>query len=146
MNIENQVCTLEQAQKLKELGIAQNMCYFYWERCPLEQRHTVKPFDDVIDSNLIGSGNELPVTAFSAFTVAEMGVLLPGHIGADLDIAMDIENFNDQFYVCYPSIKTVWGDTEAEARANMLIYMIETGKLTDQEINQRLQTILISTV
>lgn len=139
MNTEQQVCTLEQAKRLKELGIAQESEYYF-------RGQNIWHFREVTDwpnqeqlSDLIQSGDESH-HIFSAYTVAELGEMLPP--GYD---SMRISGYNpDQFFWLaydldgkeFPANGS-W-KTEAQARAAMLIRLLESGKENAEKINDRL--------
>ncbi|MDF2189306.1 hypothetical protein [Paraflavitalea sp. CAU 1676] len=137
MKIENQVCTLEQAKRLKELGVMQ--CgYFLWSKTG-----ELKPDD---------YNNWDPVDPASSFTVAELGAMLPGKFQYK-----DEECFVDSTKYCtditwLAGIHTTWahekpvvakkyfsGQTEAQVRATMLIYLLEKKVITAEEVNKRLE-------
>lgn len=71
MKIEDQVCSLELAKKLRELGVTQNSLW-YW----------VKYGDEYIvisdEKLIIHGGTPANNNVFSAFTVAELGEMLNG--------------------------------------------------------------------
>lgn len=122
MNLESQVVSLELAKRLKELGVPQESL-FYW---------------GMISSDNGGNGNyclfrfgsdEYEMCSFtaSAFTVAELGEMLPWQTGFYKNEAGDwrIAFTTHPNEVYTPN--NVYGDTEADARAKMLIYLIENG-------------------
>lgn len=143
MKLENQVCTLEQAKRLKELGV-EGESAFYW-RFESGMRWRLAPrgyFDP----------EEEGVETYSAFTVAELGVMLPHEIGQGpytplLHIVMpptEETEFNwcaayveDSIYETGP----LWrdGETEAQARSALLIHLLESGSITAEGVNDRLQ-------
>lgn len=153
MKLENQVIALEQAKRLKELGVIQESHYCY---CYPKDTIAHK-FEKVPDPKLIRS---LGVYGFyseyeyhSAFTVAELGVML------------------DRFYTALPSYDMDWWcqkwddsdgiedympphddynnskgyKTEAQARAAMLIHLVDMYNSLDpnnkfiEEVNERLK-------
>lgn len=111
MELEKQVCSLELAKKLKELGVKQESL-FWW---------------NISDGIVIGEQYRRP-PSISAFTVAELGEMLPGNFntirrGDGSWLAYDgnaADNVNHQEI----------SDTEADARAKMLIYLLENNLLT----------------
>jgi hypothetical protein len=176
LTLEQQVVSLELAQKLKELGVKQESL-FYW-------------FDPIAEQPVVARSNEeavlktfFPQKKYSAFTVAELGELLPKEITSDQlnkrfpyianreavhkdDDAMieaeeaitedfqsvfDTEMYEGQYvdgfvdsikldYSTGKEIRYHWvtddwelnyevfsvtGDTEANCRAKMLIYLLE---------------------
>lgn len=122
MPLEKQVCSLELSKKLKELGVKKES-YWYW----LEQMGRVFALADKyeIERQWKASSREI----YSAFTVAELGEMMAGEfIGA---CALEIKK---EWWVSggewepgvpgrYKHLETA--DTEADARAKMLIYLIE---------------------
>ena len=131
MNLEDQVCALELAKRLKELGVKQDS-YFYWVRKIFSNDPPVDPWiiQDCIDTHAFEN--------ISAFTVAELGELLPpgieshvGFNGSPNNITWGCNNQNMHGYkTCEEGAKhshIEYADTEADARAKMLIYLIENG-------------------
>lgn len=115
MKLEQQVCSLELARELNELGTKQDSL-FWWQVCEdsttdLQYQKTTTNFG-------------LPVRDwYSAFTVAELGNLLGKHC---------LSNSVEYGWACScwginPSVPTIFADTEADARAKMLIFLIENG-------------------
>jgi len=128
MKLEEQVCSLELAKRLKELKINQESI-FYWRRwVPIRGSSYITPEWSL--SYYKGSDDDYEV--ISAFSVAELGELLPDLIKIRAEnyfITMDCDK-----YIYYENIKKTCeihfmdnGDefTEADARAKMLIYLIE---------------------
>lgn len=108
MKLEYQVCSLESAEKLKELRVKQESVFYY----RLDGSIGMGFNSDVIDGKMVWN--------VSAFTVAELGKMLP-----DQYISTQVRNS----YYCWELYKSpqhiVNGDTEANARAKMLIYILE---------------------
>jgi len=113
MKLEQQVTNLELSKKLKELGVEQESL-FYWmtgHNNPVE-----KPqfgFQEMLDKDLI----------CSAFTVAELGEELKNWL---------LYNFYSMPNICDEGwevdsrlVENLLADTEANARAKMLIYLKE---------------------
>lgn len=137
MELSEQVITLEQAKKLKELGVSQNGRYHWWQRPSGEW---------IFITDAIASFYKRKETfvSFSAFTVAELGVMLPedhytyysnncwkwmvlsykDQYGHDI---LDITEHTDSQF-----------KTESEARADMLINAIEKSRIAVEEVNERL--------
>lgn len=126
MKLENQVCALEQGEKLLKLGVS-NDSFFHWFMD-----------DDLImgehwSCGRLANPNEETIPAF---TVAELGVMLPTGYdsmrvterGAEMWRTYD-ESGND-----FPNIFV----TEAEARAAVLIHLLDTNIISPEEVNQRL--------
>ena len=116
MKLEDQVCSLELAKRLKELGVAQQQslyrysAYYYkgetlWKLC---DRSEVAWIDSV-----------------DAFTVAELGEMLPEKYRSFW------HNPNHRWWVCGKESEIGEdASTESDARAKMLIYLIEKGIVT----------------
>jgi hypothetical protein len=135
MKLSEQVISLEQAKRLKDLGIEESSQFYHFKG-----KITTEAY-----------GNDY----WPAFTVAELGVMLPhpsslNEMGGWLhnsecdttstdglpwyllwEYDLDKENAGFGRHI-------VSGVTEAEARASMLIYLLENNLVTPAEINQRL--------
>ena len=121
MKLENQVVSLEYAKKLKEFGVKQESL-FYWSLGDDRNTYEVKY------QSYVSEVNEAPVGYYSAFTVAELGEMLPaGALGVYLNI---FKNVDKGWLVGYGLEKTIEADTEADARAKMLIYLLENKIIT----------------
>lgn len=132
MKLENQVCNLELAKRLKELGVKQESL-FYWLQDGVGMATILVDHKGVMQDELYSS----------AFTVAELGEMLPesidyqvdefGHRSVWFTSGRTILNKGKGWYVMYndphPANKVpvyaIHGDTEADARAKMLIYLLE---------------------
>ena len=115
MKRELQVCRLDLAKRLEELGVKQESL-FYWE----DRRSNGLGLHLFWD----GGKNDAMYPTFSAFTVAELGEMLP------FNFASQRNNYHgDRDWVCFKSGTefNVFDGTEADARAKMLINLIETG-------------------
>lgn len=124
MKPEDQVCNLILSKKLKELGVKQDSL-FYW----INRNDKIM----VVYSGIPMTKTDLyyPPVA-SAFTVAELGDLLPAVIGISDDesawFSSDksedgtwLANYGDNGMMSLDEV----GNTEADARALMLIHLIE---------------------
>jgi len=114
MELENQVCSLELAKKLKKLGIKQKSLW-WWRDFPNSPELT---------EDMLGIPNEIE---YSAFTVAELGKMLKGTgcwslVGETLCTC----NYTDGQRIENELV----ANTEANARAKMLIWLIENKKTT----------------
>lgn len=75
-------------------------------------------------------------SCYSAFTVAELGLMLPDN---HLAIRTTMGEFSAWEYFKRGSLMPMVDvRTEAECRANILIYLLETGIIKPEEINQKL--------
>lgn len=113
MEIEKQVCSLELAKRLKELGVKQDG-YFSWT----EQEGYIGL--EHWELRRAASGAH---TISSAFTVAELGEMLK-------EKTRPIFNTSSQSWIWSPAIRVKYSvkeKTEADARAKTLLYFIENG-------------------
>ena len=141
MKLEQQVVSLELAKKLKELGVRQESC-FYWsipspDKAEDEKTRIILQKDcEVMLCHKQSEWGEF-FESVSAFTVAELGEMLPlltkcwkgepsdGNEGDWICEFMDFDK-----YGFAKGMKVTTADTEADARAKMLIYLIENNLLT----------------
>lgn len=130
MNLERQVCSLPLAQRLKELGVKQESLFF-WKDFGERDGFGVEHRYHCTADNM--------VNGYSAFTVAELGEMLPrsvvGKDGKRHPKEYRGVNAHGQHIVSYhedfePPLETVFADTEADARAKMLIYLLENNLIT----------------
>lgn len=131
MKLEQQVISLDLAKRLKELGVTQES-YFWWT-----QKNLLVSTSDAIQ----GYANETGTPLYSAFTVAELGEMLPAELkgGWLLQMAPAFKNI-EAWVLWYEDSEspekmmlngnhwTISAKTEAEARGLMLEYLI-TNKL-----------------
>lgn len=112
MRLEDQVCSLELAKKLKELGVKQEGAFYWIGKLPFDglgkryyelERGFLPNDDDVC----------------SAFTVAELGEMLPPF--------WMCKEPNDAYVGRCNREPHVGAFSEAEFRAKMLIHLIEKG-------------------
>jgi hypothetical protein len=108
MNLEQQVCSLELAKRLKELGVKQESL-FAWSK-PLR---SMPAFIDYVNNLELRRGD------CSAFTVAELGELI-----TDQNDIAGLPYYHDWEWKCAPGYH-IAEITEADARAAMLVYLIE---------------------
>ena len=146
MNLEDQICSYELSIKLKELRV--NQCSLvYWIKVP----HIINVLED--GTKVIGeyrfelgncnSYNILENDYYSAFTVAELGKMLPDSLccGADhpnlfIAYGTQIENQWTIGYSTFEKAITSFytEENEANARAKMLIYLIENHLIEAQNV------------
>lgn len=121
MKLENQVVSLELSRKLKELGVKQESLFYWHPRLDGANRPYIVPASH-------RNGTSPNKDFIPAFTVAELGEMLPADIKS--------YKYEDGRWSCDGSRKydtnSAWiqADTEADARAKVLIYLIEN-KLVD---------------
>ena len=124
MQLEQQLTNLEYSQKLKELGVKQESIW-YWTDLPEDDGKTwVLQREGLWNKGLM----------FSAFTVAELGELL--RQGMQGSWARGEGGWRCEYEPIkkYGIWKNVFinADTEANARAKMLIYLIENNLIGSQ--------------
>ncbi len=116
MKIDDQCASLELCKRLKELGVKQES-YFYWYLFSNPIENNEKWIITTIQKDLLLCCDEY----YSAFTVAELGELLPV-------TCKSYKLFSNKWECVYePSEIGVREMSEANARASMLINLIEKG-------------------
>jgi hypothetical protein len=118
MKLESQLTSLELSKRLDELGVKQESL-FYWVK-------SANPnYGDWLIAMIDGFNHVYHDEAISAFTIAELGETLPDWTETVKRAADDwvciVRHKNDD--INYHS----FGKTEADARAKMLIYLLENG-------------------
>ena len=146
MKLEQTVCAKELAKRLKELGCKQESLY-WWVDFDYEasidgvlthfennnEWHVMN--NDMVQWVLSNFEYKLKDTnKYSAFTVAELGKMLPSHF-----VSWRVQ---ESYYICEQlrSIKnridmSLFADSEADARAKMMVYLLEN-KLMEED-NER---------
>lgn len=126
MTLSNQVVSLELAKRLKELGVNQESYFHWYDSKPTAQLHTG-----------VFAGDWF----YAAFTVAELGEMLPARLteveGVHRVARLAMEKQDTRWnvvYICAECggriFEPMLADTEADARAKMLIYLIENNLVT----------------
>ena len=113
MTLESQVASLDLCKRLKELGVKQESL-FYWSF-----HKAAKPELKLSDALREKTHWE----DFAAFTVAELGEMLPPMTPSKLADT----SVNERRWSCGMYPDDFRAKTEADARAAMLIYLIEQG-------------------
>jgi len=160
MQLQNQVCTREQSIKLESLGIKYPDANFYWAR----QTDRFFSKDEKIGHSILNLWHKLDYVP--AYTVAELGIMLPdgvrvkerptsmfrsgkiapqaigkygitGKFTTSADYANLIE-VSPSGYDVYETWHSESGETEAQSRAAMLIYLLKNKLTAAAEINARL--------
>lgn len=107
---DDQFSSLEPSKRLKELGVPQKSL---WD------------WVDSLGTPEVDLSDETPYSKIcSAFTVAELGEMLSDH----LNEYNYVFTFRGKWIISYSYMEFV-ADTEADARAKMLIHLIEEGVL-----------------
>lgn len=118
MKLEQQVCSLELAKKLKELGFEQDSLWYWTFITPMG---ATRSFAIKEDSNwYLKRDRRFHDSYVSAYTVAELGEML-----SETTYGFPLyDQGNKKWFSCLG--KTI---TEADARAKMLIYLKENNLL-----------------
>lgn len=136
MKVENQVCSLEHAKKLKELGVKQESLW-WWIYNKIQDKWKLS----ITLSECVKAHPE-SWDYVSAFTVAELGEMLPPEVKASFSGELVItKQFDSSWFIEYSEnlpidccmLHETHANTEANARAKMLIWLIENKKLTKGE-------------
>jgi len=129
MKIEQQVCSLELSKRLKELGVKQESA-FQWIPYPDGSVRLGEWYLQLVPTRA-GKGI-YNMTGVSAYTVAELGELLPteqkDRLGFFSGKAINGWFCEVKNYGVMPFNRLhveLQHDTEADARAKMLVYLIE---------------------
>lgn len=122
MTLEQQVVSLPLAKRLKELGVKQESV-FYWS---LTKGHYMLRYMGKATKGIEYA--RFRVSGISAFTVAELGVLLRSTVW--VIVSRPIYNQWGAYAPMCEEWKEHYADTEADARAKMLIYLIENKLIT----------------
>jgi len=116
MKLEDQCISLELAKRLKELGVKQHSCFYYVRTNNLSQEYSI----------VTVSGANFDMSfLFSSFTVAELGDILPkGGWTQESTYGGTRVWFIDPEFP-HKEKSFTYDESEANARAKMLIYLIE---------------------
>jgi hypothetical protein len=159
MELSRQVTSLELSKQLKELGIKQESLFYYGQYCYIphgmgEIKCTHCKYDFLTIPLFLDYDYEIFHRQYSAFTVAELGEMLPRYVSKNEEepfnnfrlkiskflIAKEPENFYEVckiYYICdstdqsrnwaFSSLltKSIYDKNEANVRAKMLIYLLE---------------------
>jgi hypothetical protein len=151
MKLEEQVTSLEISQKLKALGMKQDSL-FYWKNYMLtaydwqKQDHfwldeeTYEQDDE--SSNQYTRKRKPDMEIYSAFTVAELGAVLPNEVATQrktmvLPDGTEVENQWCAIYAAGENTTFEYAPTEAEARGKLLFYLLENGYIKAEELATR---------
>jgi hypothetical protein len=146
MKMEQQVCTLQQAKKLKEIGISQDSSFMWCVIMPdpTGEKYYYEPVYKHQDVDTLHE------TLAAAFTVAELGVMCRDCISGPTGNRTTYYATTDE-YADY-DLDTAFGDgsitgpcpnyaerpIQAQALADLLIWLIEKKLLSIEDVNQRL--------
>lgn len=127
MKLEQQVVSLELAKRLKELGVKQESYFCYALKEANEYGQSLE-----IDNPPLAhkTGNWDTDTFVSAFTVAELGEMCPTYMQTYK--AKDYPEWYCSTLSTRGGEHQLEANTEADARAKMLIYLIENGLMGEK--------------
>lgn len=127
MNIEHQVCPLNQAKQLKIFGIGQNSIILWLD-------YSKSPHGPKLVWYDVMSFEQQREYIYAAFNVAELSAMLPSEYYSYrtkhgwLTYDDRGKNLTGMGYSV----------TEAASKATMLLFLLESGKVTAEEVNTRL--------
>ena len=148
MKLENQVTSLELSKLLQELGVKQKSLFIwalnYDNETVLPVLYQTKYGCYAQDGSMVNLNNIKVLKWYSAFTVAELGEMLPVRDYLSEGIVKDKEDLaswstfkSDGKWHCHltwrysrDKVEAIKADTEADARAKMLIYLLENNLIT----------------
>lgn len=141
MKLEQQVCNLEISKRLKELGVKQESL-FWWSKWngtkQISREYSLwmigqQTTDEANDSTYFcNDENDI-----SAFTVAELGEMLPLKTFTDEPVSWSTFKQGEGEWICSAVYRFernhkewITASTEADARGKMLIYLLENNLIT----------------
>lgn len=134
MKLEDQVVSLELAKKLKTLGVKQESMFDWIEWKEGKSKLIYNDMEHNYDASI-------KLSFYSAFTVAELGEMLPKHAGSYKKEDEYVAFSDWKEYAWYidggnaPKLVIETANTEADARAKMLIYLLENKIITINKDN-----------
>lgn len=150
MELENQVCSLDQSKRLMELGVVQESFHQWIIGTP-----SVTTMDNecwmISRTACFGVAPEDWGLTYSAYTTTELGIMLPSEIRSKDHNVIEVSDerhlpLNEQAlkYPYHITQKGVYKSigryrTEAHARAALLIHILENYLTSIEEVNERLK-------
>lgn len=144
MKIEDQVCTFEQAKRLKQLGVDQDGLFCYISKVNADDTVNHSEANVMLDSEAAGNvwSSLYEHHRFSAFTVAELGVMLTKVPQEIRPRGFKGEFIEDKWVVTYkvgegekPRVLVRY-ELEAEMRADLLIRILEGNDKSILKVNK----------
>jgi len=147
MYLSNQVCNIEIAKQLQKLGVSQNSIFKYvnnWAnpRCePINDGEHIIMSEEMHLTRRKGLKRGYEVNFTAAYTVAELGVLIPSNIVLPKHVTDSICEQGEipemwSFYDRKTSYSNF--ENEADARGQLLVDLIEVCNLDISKINLQL--------
>jgi len=125
MKLEEQVCSLELAKRLRELGARQNSAWAWKE-------------PSAGNEVLVLVEQEVPPEWYAAYSVAELGEMLPAH---EYSMTYRYPDGMWETWTCladeFANHLVRQAEHEADARAKVLIYLLEHSIIELEEVNAR---------
>ena len=125
--IENEVCSLENAKKLAELGVVRESLFF-WE---LNKANKYFPGRVTFGDPSVDNSWSIP---YPAYTVAELGRMLPDVIRGYKQLT--IRKFGEEFEISYPHNVGFLNESLKESMSIMLIWLIKNKHVDVKELNR----------
>lgn len=141
--VEDQVCSLEDAKRLQELGINQHSLFYF-----VKDQFTQLPMMECNPDKFIIRSKPFitskPDNFYSAFTVAELLEILPLSIEENhltIFAHSELDDKSKYWKIGYVNCLGIYVHFThafklAYAISEMLIYLIETKRITAEEINK----------
>jgi hypothetical protein len=142
MTLEQQSCTLDQARKLKTLGIRQGQSYAAWIRNESLQEAAFRVAPAAGIKYASPATKKIPIEGFAGYTSAELEEMLFAYY-----FSGHAFKSNDKWGHTWGHLKNggdrsqpimSWHPTAAQARAEMLIHLLQGGSLSAGQVNERL--------
>lgn len=123
MNIEQQVCGREYSEKLEKFGVPQKSVWYWFKDHRYVQYKNDRQWKrDRLKKEWGLISFKISEDCISAFTVAELGEILPGWVNT---VRTGKRGKKDYWQCWQVDSKNIKADTEANARAKMKIYLLE---------------------
>src|ERR1700741_4785464 len=140
MKLEDQVITLKQAKLFREIGITQDSLWYHGYYINPTTIGTGKDiyhksmYKEILENN---EGDNFDISLASAFTVAELGVMLDGSAVTEMNISGKWQAYPPRYIYTDNQPMNFRCDTEAECRAMALLFLIDRKILSVDKINER---------
>lgn len=138
MKLQDQVCTMQQGRRLIELGIEPISIFSHYIIMPSitgDEWHYDIGLSEYYDSGTLQERSS------PAFTVAELGVLLPSNTASYLPLGEKDKWWTDHKFIRHDvTDDSCLAPTEAQSRAALLVHLLETNQITADEANKRLES------